>query len=353
MIRSFALSSAALSIVLSGAAVAQNPLPAGDGNMTAPATTPVGPSNLGTGSSAQSRRAQAAAAGVAAAPGLPTADRMLLYPSPISYRLSVGDVIGVTIFGNEYAAAGRIDEQGNIRLPLLGTVSLAHKSIAEAQQYLAAQFVAAGIFRDPEVSISLTESPNAYATLLGEVRGSIPVISERRLIDVISDAGGFPVTASHVVTIVREGEATPITLDLGRDPYTSPAASTMVRPGDRIYIGKAGVVYMVGAFRQQGMLALSGNNQLTLMEAAALSGGPDNTAKRSDLRLIRMENGKRVLVALDLKKVLYGKAPDPLLQPDDIVFLPSSALREAVGNGTLSTLTSAASLALSAIAITR
>ncbi len=39
--------------------------------------------------------------------------------------------------------------------------------------------------------------------------------------------------------------------------------------------------------------------------------------------------GQRAEVALDLDKILSGHAPDPLLRPKDIVFVPNSSGRSA------------------------
>lgn len=110
---------------------------------------------------------------------------------------------------------------------------------------------------------------------------------------------------------------------------------------------------MVGAFKTQGAVPLVGNAPMTLMEATALSGGPTFQAKYSDMRLIRTVNGRRTLVKLDIHKILYGKAPDPILEPDDIVFLPDSGFKTFITNGSSSIILGAVSLVLSSYAILR
>ena len=47
---------------------------------------------------------------------------------------------------------------------------------------------------------------------------------------------------------------------------------------------------------------------------------------------------------MNIQKVLDGKAPDPILQADDIIFLPSSALKAAIKSGGIGTLSNIASL---------
>jgi polysaccharide export outer membrane protein len=52
------------------------------------------------------------------------------------------------------------------------------------------------------------------------------------------------------------------------------------------------------------------------------------------------------VVHVDIKKVIDGKAPDPVLEAEDIVFLPSSALKSAIELGGIGTLLGLASILL-------
>ena len=63
-----------------------------------------------------------------------------------------------------------------------------------------------------------------------------------------------------------------------------------------------------------------------------------------DLRVIRTDGVERKVVKVDVKKVMEGKAPDPVLQPDDIVFLPTSGMKAAIKSGGVSTLLGLASI---------
>lgn len=69
------------------------------------------------------------------------------------------------------------------------------------------------------------------------------------------------------------------------------------------------------------------------MKVAALTGGAGFEGKQDDLRIIRSVGLSRQVVRVDLKKVLYGQAPDPVLQADDIIFLPTSQMRAAIKSG--------------------
>jgi polysaccharide biosynthesis/export protein len=88
---------------------------------------------------------------------------------------------------------------------------------------------------------------------------------------------------------------------------------------------------------------------MTLMKVAALAGGPGFEGRYNDLRIIRTNGLTRQVVKIDVKKVIYGQAPDPVLQAEDIVFLPSSPMKSAIKSGGLSTLLGIVSILVIAI----
>ena len=83
----------------------------------------------------------------------------------------------------------------------------------------------------------------------------------------------------------------------------------------------------------------------------APGGGPNFEGKYNDLRIIRTNGEQRTLVRCDMKRVLYGKDPDPILQANDIVFLPSSAIKASLSNGSFSSALSVIGLSLSVFAL--
>jgi polysaccharide biosynthesis/export protein len=157
------------------------------------------------------------------------------------------------------------------------------------------------------------------------------------------------VTASHTITINRPGVAQPIIVDLGTNPATSALSNVPIFARDTIVVARVGVVYLLGAFRTQGPIPLQQNSPLTLMQAAAIGGGPGWEGKADDLRIIRTVGLERKVVTVDIKKIFNGKAPDPVLQTDDIVFLPTSAMKAAIKGGGIATVLGIASTALFAV----
>ncbi len=277
----------------------------------------------------------------------PTTDPAILYPASRDIILAQGDLLTVQLYGtSDYAPIVRISLDGTVRLPLIGSLHVEGLTLHQAEHLIAERLTSAGMYRDPQVTIQLTEAPNQVVTLTGEMHGNIPVAGQKRLFDILSAAGGLPSTASHTITIDRPGVPQPIVVDLGTNPAKSASANIPVFPRDTIIVPRVGVVYLLGAFKTQGAIPMQQNSPLTLMQATALGGGDGFQGKLGDLRIIRTEGFDRKVVRIDLKKILKGEAPDPVLQADDIVLLPTNAMKAAIKNGGVATLIGIGSLLL-------
>jgi polysaccharide export outer membrane protein len=277
-----------------------------------------------------------------------TTDPAILYPGERDVLLAVGDVISIHLFSDaEYAPSVRINNDGTVLLPLIGIIHLEGLSITQAEQLIAEKLVADGMYKDPQLTLQVADGPNAAVTIIGETHAVVPIIGSRHLLEVLSTAGGLPLTASHVITINRPGVDQPIVVDLGTDPLHSSLANIPIFPGDTIVISRIGVVYMSGAFGTPGgMIPLNPYTPLTLTEATALSGGIKFEGRFADLRIIRTVGDHRTVAVYNIKRVLDGKDPDPILQPNDIVYLPPVPLKQLLSSGGLGTILGIADLAL-------
>lgn len=265
---------------------------------------------------------------------VPAGNPAMLYPGE-DFKLSPGDLISVRVFQEpDYQTTVRISENGTALLPFIGAVPLEGLSVREAQLRIADRLRSGEFYRNPEVMIEVLDTVNGSVTITGEVYRIVPVSTQRTLREVLLMAGGLPANASHTIKIVRPGQPEPIVVDLGTDLASSTTANILVRPHDIIQISRASVVYVLGAFARQGQIPLDQAQPLTLLQAAALSGGINFEGRYNDLRLIRTvtKNGKqdRFVVPLDIKKIRDGKADDPILQANDIVFLPTNSMKAMI-----------------------
>ena len=74
-----------------------------------------------------------------------------------------------------------------------------------------------------------------------------------------------------------------------------------------------------GAVAKPGMYPLKGPT--TLMQGLALAGGQGSLSDMADVTLFRNEDGERKATKLDVNKIRAAEAPDPLLQPDDLIVI--------------------------------
>ena len=278
----------------------------------------------------------------------PTTDPAILYPGERDIVLTVGDMISVKLFTDgAYTNSVRINNDGTVLLPLIGIIHLEGLTVTKAEQLIAETLSADGMYRDPQITLQITEGPNAVVTIVGEAHGVIPVIGSKRLLDVLSLAGGLPPTASHVLTINRPGVPQPIVVDLGTDPMRSSLDDIPIFPGDTIVVSRIGIVYIFGAFGgTAGTVSLNAYTPLTLTEATALSGGIKWEGRSGDLRIIRTVGDRRTVAVYNIRKVLNGKVPDPILQPNDIVYYPASQFKQLFTSNGFGTILGIADLAI-------
>ena len=276
-----------------------------------------------------------------------TTDQTIISPAVQDVHIGPGDLVTVKLFGvADYTPISRVSVDGSIQLPLIGLVRVAGLTVEQAENLIAERLIAERMYRNPQVVVQVTEPVSQFATVGGEMHAIVPLVGARRLLDVLAQAGPIPISASHVVTILRPGLPKPIIVDLGTDPALSGAANIQILPRDTILLSRVGVVYVLGAFTRQGAIPLDQNSPLTLMQLTALSGGEGFEGKYKDLRIIRTEGTERKVVKTDLKRVVDGKDPDPVLQANDIVFLPTDPLKAALKSGGIQTILSVASILL-------
>ncbi len=276
-----------------------------------------------------------------------TADPLILNPAAQDIQINSGDVLSVRIFGQlEYAPPVRVSVDGSIQLPLIGSVQVAGLTVERVQQVITDRLISAGMFVNPQVTVQLAEAAGQFVSVSGELHAVIPVNGDRRLFEILAAAGTLPPTASHIITVLRPGLEKPIVVDIGTDPARSQASNIRILPRDTILISRVGVVYVLGAFKVQGQIPLVQNSPLTLMQATALSQGPGYEGRFNDLRIIRTEGVERKMLKVDISKIMKGQDPDPILQADDIVFLPTNQLKAAIKGGGIGTLSNIASVLL-------
>src|SRR5580692_1315558 len=264
-------------------------------------------------------------------------------------KLGAGDLIDVNVYNvPELTTKARVGNSGDIYLPLIDYVHVADLTVEEAQALIQKRLEDGGFVRNAHVTIFVDESVSQGVTILGEVArpGIYPALGDRKLYDLISAAGGFTQAAGRRVSVIRQhSSAPPITVNLARNLADDMQDDIEIMPGDTITVPRAPIIYVVGDVgRPTGLLI--DNGSLTVLQALALAGGTNHTAKMSGTRIIRKGSSGMTETRVPLKRMLEAKAPDITLQADDILFVPLSGARVAAATGFNAAVAAASGLAI-------
>jgi polysaccharide export outer membrane protein len=272
------------------------------------------------------------------------------------YRLGVGDVLEITLYGEGDAETRRvlpIDPAGNITYMLLGTIPAAGRTIDELTEDMRARI------KSKLNYIILNVGPVTLGsqtfTMLGQLYKPqvYPLQGRTYLLDAIAMAGGPKVGIIRDVsadihdyahaTLVREGEVVPV--DFERLVNKADASQNIeIIAGDIITIPSAleRKIYALGSFNNpQGIQFAS--SQTSLMNVLVQAGGINPLTGDGHVLIIRGNTANPKVMLMDMSqfdskkarvfKILRGRSMDITLQAGDIVYaLPKKFgfLREVV-----------------------
>lgn len=167
--------------------------------------------------------------------------------APTGYVLSSNDQIAVEVFGEEdLRTNGRLNAEGNISLPLLGSVHLAGLTLAQAASRLT-DLYARDYLVSPRVNVTLAGYAKRRFTILGQVNrpGSydLPDGSPEGvdILEAIAMAGGYTrIAAPERVSIRRHSGDTDqlLKVDAKRLAHRGGGAF-LVQPGDTVTVGES------------------------------------------------------------------------------------------------------------------
>jgi len=247
--------------------------------------------------------------------------------------LGAGDLVEVSVYNvPELATKARVSNGGDIYLPLIDYVHVDGLTQEEAQSLIEKRYEDGGFVKNPHVTIFVDDAASQGVTVLGEVLkpGIYPDIADHKLYELISEAGGFTPAASRKIAVLRQNQKEPIRVELPRNLADDPSKNIEINPGDTITVPRAPVVYVVGDVGHPSGFLVD-NGTLSVLQALALAGGVNHTAKLGGARIIRKGPSGMTEVKLEVKKMLEAKSPDQMLQADDILFVPVSGARVVAG----------------------
>jgi len=254
------------------------------------------------------------------------------------YLVGAGDVLFVNVDGRpelgspvlsgSKLSGSRVDGQGRIRLPLVGSVAVAGLNLDQIQQRLAEAFSV--YLKQPWVVVEVAEYRSQPVNLLGQFKNPGTYYLDRplTLIQGVALGGGLLDSANLRSARLLRGERTqPV------DIYQlltsgSPQQNTWLQAGDTIYVpdDRNQNVFVFGAVKKPGPVPMP-NGRLFLDAALASSGLDEIGGDQRFVRIIRsLSATKGQLLVVDLGRSLRGEALPYNLQEGDIIYVPRSGI---------------------------
>jgi polysaccharide export outer membrane protein len=230
---------------------------------------------------------------------------------------------------------GRVTDAGNLPLLLGGNVKIATLTPADAARSIERALKDGNYLLRPRVTVTVEEYATQKVSVLGEVKtpGAYAIATPRSVLDVLTLAGGLTETADRKVLIERHGSKERVPYFVSNKADAALDSAIEVNPGDTLLVPKAGIVYVLGDVGRPGGYTMTNNDgKVSVLELMARAGGTNHSAVPSEAKIIRKTTQGYTEIALPLSALQKGHKADLMLEPDDIVYVPFSYVRNIAMN---------------------
>ena len=242
-----------------------------------------------------------------------------------------GEVVSVSVFGApDFSATVRVSQSGDVALPYLGIVRLGGLNSAGAASLVEKMLADGNLVVRPRVLVTV-DGASTGITVLGEVKspGVYSPTGKHMLSDFLAMAGGLTANVGRVIEISSDSKPDQKTI-LPWDPtmHNTSVYDRAIQAGSRIVIKPCGVVYVGGNVGKPGVYPICGSQVMTVSELVAMALGNQLSSYQSHTILVRTQpDGSRIVQQVDIGKILKAKATDPVVQDDDILYIPMSGVK--------------------------
>jgi polysaccharide export outer membrane protein len=268
------------------------------------------------------------------------------------YAVGPEDLLDVTFLqADDLDREVRVNGQGEVSLPLVGSVKVSGLSPQAIEKHLAQLYREGDFIKKPQISVQVKEYRHQRVMVTGAVKtpGSYEMIGPRTLLEMLGRAGGLIETSGDTVHLIRSRSASDVRKSMkgkAMEPF-SPGSETIVvdlkrlvsqgtqelnlpvKTGDVIFVPFAQSAYVLGAVTTPKNVPVKEN--LTATQAVAMAGGQHLMLSSNQVTVVRLNNqGGTDTLTLNLKSVTAGQEPDIPLKGGDIVFVKESTIRRAM-----------------------
>ena len=163
---------------------------------------------------------------------------------PAGYILSPNDQVAVEVFGeDDLRANGRLSPEGNLNVPLLGSIHLAGLTPTQAASRLT-ELYSRDYLVNPKINVTLISYGSRRFTMLGQI--GHPGIFEMApegidLLEAVAMAGGYTrIAAPERITVRRRTASGEQIIKVNAKRFTKgKGGGFRVEPGDTITVGES------------------------------------------------------------------------------------------------------------------
>jgi polysaccharide export outer membrane protein len=254
-----------------------------------------------------------------------------------SLLIGPGDLIQVDVMETpEMEQQVRVTDAGTVPLAYVGSIHVAGQTPESAAAMIQKALIDKKVMLHPQVTVKLTELATQDVSVLGQVHtpGTYSITTPQTILKILSLAGGLTDAADRNVTVKRQKSGEQIRYYVSNNADQALSNLVTVYPGDTVLVARAPMVYIMGDVNRPGGYVIATNDaHLSMLQAIAMAGSANKTAVQSKVRLIRT--------------TAQGKQPDIMLQPNDVVYVPFSWMRNvAVSSSSLGASTAGAAVYL-------
>lgn len=237
-----------------------------------------------------------------------------------SYTIGAGDEVRITVYGQpELTAEGQVSANGMIVVPLIGNLTIAGKTSADAAYLIAERYQQGNFLKNAQVNLLITKYRSQVVAILGKVNspGKLVLEGPTSLTQALAWAGGIAASGSERLILTRTAKnGRPVRTEYDLQKLLNYDADDMppvwLQDGDTLYVPNAGRFYLNGEVHSPGMYPL--DRPLNVMQALSSGGGPTARASASDssIKLFRQQEDGSV-------KELRTKPDDRVMDGDVLV----------------------------------
>ncbi len=247
------------------------------------------------------------------------------------YQVGPQDLLEITVLGAQEfnKLQVRVSEDGEVTLPLLGSVDVDNLTKSEVETKLA-DLLGAKYLLNPQVSVFIVEYRSKRVSVLGAVEkaGPYELLGPLTLLDIISEAGGLSPDAGKEIIVIRKlpaGGNTALHISIEELFYLGDAKLNIpLEPGDvvNIPVDKLVTIYVWGQVKNPGAFEVRKSNIPTLTQAIAQAGGFTARAAKGSVKIRRKDDaGKEQEIKVNVKDILKGVIKDIQLEENDTVYV--------------------------------